>query len=85
MLLAANSLYDSVEPLLVWKQFFSIVRREFLGSDPSGCGSMSMVQFVLDRFRTQEDEVKDMHLPILFSAYLELLMVHLHRRLCFVY
>ncbi|GJJ13160.1 hypothetical protein Clacol_007411 [Clathrus columnatus] len=73
LLMAANSLYDSVEPLIIWKLFFSTMRTELLEPKFSKCECMSLIRFVLTRFRTQEDEVKDVHLPIFFSAYMELL------------
>lgn len=73
--MTANSLYDSVEPLLVWRQVFLAVRTETLGSNLSEREPLSMIRFILSRFRTQEDEVKDIHLPIICSACLELLKV----------
>jgi hypothetical protein len=74
--MTANTLYDAVEPLAVWKQLFAAVRAELLDSAASTrFEAMSMVKFILTQFRVQEEEVQDVHLPLFFAGLLELLKV----------
>lgn len=76
MLITANALYDAVEPFTIWRQFFTAVRLEVLsGESLKGFEAMSMVNFVLIRLRAQEEEVQNVHLPILFAALTELTQV----------
>jgi hypothetical protein len=77
ILIAASALYEAVEPNVVWKQLFSAVRNEILGTALTHEGT-KLIQFILQTFRAHDEEVQRVHLPLCFTAFLELLKVSLH-------
>ena len=77
VLIAASALYEAVEPNAVWRQLFSAVRNEILGTTPTHDGT-KLIQFILQTFRAHDEEVQRVHLPLCFTAFLELLKVSVH-------
>ena len=77
ILIAASALYEAVEPNTVWRQLFSAVRGEILGTTQTHEGT-ELVQFILHTFRAHDEEVQRVHLPLCFTAFLELLKVSVH-------
>ncbi len=74
VLIAASALYEAVEPNAVWRQLFSVVRNEILGTTLTHEGT-KLIQFILHTFRAHDEEVQRVHLPLCFTAFLELLKV----------
>ena len=74
VLIAASALYEAVEPNAVWRQLFSAVRDEILGTNLTHEGT-KLIQFILHTFRAHDEEVQRVHLPLCFTAFLELLKV----------
>lgn len=77
VLIAASALYEAVEPNAVWRQLFSAVRNEILDTTPTHDGT-KLIQFILQTFRAHDEEVQRVHLPLCFTAFLELLKVSVH-------
>jgi hypothetical protein len=77
ILIAASALYEAVEPNAVWKQLFSTVKGEILGTTQTHKGT-KLIQFILHTFRAHDEEVQRVHLPLCFTAFLELLKVSVH-------
>lgn len=70
--LAASSLYEAAEPRVVWKHLFSAVQGEIYGKDKLLVPKpIKLVRFVMTTFKNDE-EMQKIHLPICFTALLEL-------------
>ncbi|KDQ15544.1 hypothetical protein BOTBODRAFT_65254 [Botryobasidium botryosum FD-172 SS1] len=72
ILISANTLYEAVEPHIVWKHLFNSMRLELLDQS-SGTEAVQMVRFILTTFRMHEEEVQQIHLPLVFAAILNLI------------
>lgn len=70
--MTCSTVTEAVEPLVMWKQLFGWVHSEVLG-DAKLAEAIPMARFVVASIRTQEEEVDSFHLPLIFSALLELL------------
>ncbi|THH09322.1 hypothetical protein EW145_g2101 [Phellinidium pouzarii] len=70
ILITANTLYESVELRAVWKQLFKTVRDEILNSETERT-CIDVLLFVLKNFRVEDDEVQNIHLPLIFCALVE--------------
>ena len=77
ILIAASALYEAVEPNAVWRQLFNTVRDEILGATQTHEGT-KLIEFILHTFRAHDEEVQRIHLPLCFTAFLELLSVSIH-------
>lgn len=77
ILIAATALYEAVEPNAVWRQLFSAMRGEISGTNQTHEGT-KLIQFILHTFRAHDEEVQRIHLPLCFTAFLELLKVSVH-------
>ncbi|EJD54553.1 hypothetical protein AURDEDRAFT_156337 [Auricularia subglabra TFB-10046 SS5] len=71
--MTSSTVTEAVEPLVMWKQLFSFIHGELL-ADPKMLEAIPMVRFVVSSMRTQDEEVDSFHLPLVFSALLELLI-----------
>ncbi|KAG6911306.1 hypothetical protein DXG01_002145 [Tephrocybe rancida] len=71
--MTASTLYEAVEPQILWKQLLSPVFAEIVG-DAQGIEAIRMVHFILKTF-AQDDEIQTIHLPIIFAAILDLIDV----------
>ena len=78
--MTASTLYEAVEPQVVWKQLLKSIISEIMGETPH-TEAIHMTKFLLETFQVQDEEVQTIHLPIVFSAISETIRV---RALVFV-
>jgi len=71
--MTANTLYEAVEPRILWKYLFLAIVSDVEG-DGTKAGGIQLSKFILQTF-TQDDEIQTIHLPIVFSALFELVEV----------
>ncbi|KAF7968943.1 hypothetical protein HWV62_28842 [Athelia sp. TMB] len=76
MIMTASTLYEAVEPNVLWKQILALSVAEIMG-DNKGCEAMQMALFILRTFKKQDDEIQGLHLPMIFSAIMDVLNVHI--------
>ncbi|KAK0199079.1 Dopey, N-terminal-domain-containing protein [Armillaria mellea] len=69
--MTASTLYEAVEPGILWKQLLQAVFDEII-KDEEKCEAISMVQFILRTF-SQDEEIQTIHLPVIFAAIVDLL------------
>ncbi|KAG5652198.1 hypothetical protein H0H81_005933 [Sphagnurus paluster] len=68
--MTASTLYEAVEPQILWKRLLRNVFAEIVG-DGKQFEAIQMVQFILKNF-SQDDEIQTIHLPIILVAILDL-------------
>ncbi|KAF7302659.1 Dopey-N domain-containing protein [Mycena chlorophos] len=68
--MTASTLYEAVEPAVLWKQLLGAVFGEITGSG-NDTEAIDMVLFVLRTF-VQDEEVRTIHLPIIFASLVDL-------------
>ena len=73
MTMTASTLYDAVEPQIMWKQLLSSVFQELVGDD-SKVEAIKMVQFILSTF-SQDEEMVTIHLPVIYAGIVDLVNV----------
>ncbi|TDL20873.1 hypothetical protein BD410DRAFT_899170 [Rickenella mellea] len=73
LLITANSLYEAVEPRAVWKRLFESMRREITATEVASQEAIEMTIFILKNFRQRDEEIQSIHLPLVFSAIVEVL------------
>lgn len=76
IILTANTLYDAVEPKAIWKPLYVSVKDE-ITSGGSRRDAIDMVLFILRTFHSEDEEIRSVHLPLVFSALVENLEVSL--------
>ncbi|CCM03665.1 uncharacterized protein FIBRA_05809 [Fibroporia radiculosa] len=76
MNMTAHTLYEAVEPHILWKILFSSVYHDLI-SESSNSEGLSMVKYILTTFHGQDQEIETVHLPIVFTATVETLLVRL--------
>ncbi|KAF8665364.1 hypothetical protein AX16_000383 [Volvariella volvacea WC 439] len=74
VMMTASTLYEAVEPQILWKHILAALFNETL-SNGSSFEVMRMVNFILQNF-AQDEDIQTLHLPVIFSGCLDL--VHLH-------
>ena len=74
MKITASTLYEAVEPQVVWKQLLKSIISEITGDTPK-TGAIHLTKFLLETFHVQDEEVQTIHLPIVFSAISESIRV----------
>lgn len=74
--MTASTLYEAVEPHLLWKQLFAAIHADVVAnrSNLEGC---RMVRYLLTTFHGQDEEIEGIHLPAVFAAIAELLSIRL--------
>ncbi|KAJ7687383.1 Dopey, N-terminal-domain-containing protein [Mycena rosella] len=75
--MTASTLYEAVEPPVLWKQLLSAVFDEITG-DGTRVEAICMVLFILRTF-AQEEEIQTIHLPIIFASLTDLLDIQIKR------
>ncbi|KAF8215761.1 Dopey, N-terminal-domain-containing protein [Mycena galopus ATCC 62051] len=75
--MTAGTLYEAVEPPVLWKQLLSAVFEELTG-DGTQTEAIRMVLFLLRTF-PQEEEIQTIHLPIIFASITDLLDIQIQR------
>ncbi|KZT08595.1 uncharacterized protein LAESUDRAFT_757319 [Laetiporus sulphureus 93-53] len=76
--ITASTVYEAVEPQLLWKQMFTAIYNE-VALEKSRTEACDMVQYLLVNVHTQDEEIETIHLPIIFAAIAEMLMDHIDR------
>ncbi|KAF5384809.1 hypothetical protein D9615_001099 [Tricholomella constricta] len=69
--MTASTLYEAVEPQILWKQLLGAVFAEITG-DGKEFEAIRMVEFILKTF-AQDDEIQTIHLPIIFAGILDII------------
>ncbi|KAI0050603.1 hypothetical protein FA95DRAFT_1536117 [Auriscalpium vulgare] len=72
VVLTASTLYEAVEPSIVWKQLLPAIMVEVHG-DGKRSEAARLAQFILTSIHVRDDEIQSLHLPIVFNALLEVL------------
>ncbi|KAJ7204429.1 Dopey, N-terminal-domain-containing protein [Mycena pura] len=75
--MTASTLYEAVEPHVLWKQLLSAVFDEITG-DGTQTEAIDMALFILRTF-PQEEEIQTIHLPIIFTSLTDLLDIETQR------
>ncbi|KAK7063885.1 dopey-N domain-containing protein [Favolaschia claudopus] len=75
--MTASTLYEAVEPHVLWKQLLGSVFKEITG-DGSQIEALRMALFVLRNF-PQEEEIQTIHLPVIFASITDLLDIQVQR------
>ncbi|KAI0271467.1 Dopey, N-terminal-domain-containing protein [Gloeopeniophorella convolvens] len=76
VVMTASTLYEAVEPHIVWKQLLATILRELAG-DGTQNETIRLARFILRTVHVRDDEIQTIHLPIVFSALCEALQVRL--------
>ncbi|KAG5643542.1 hypothetical protein DXG03_000683 [Asterophora parasitica] len=69
--MTASTLYEAVEPQILWKQLLSAVFATITGGKKD-FEAIRMVLFILKNF-AQDDEIQTIHLPIIFAGILDII------------
>ncbi|KDQ31322.1 hypothetical protein PLEOSDRAFT_1102291 [Pleurotus ostreatus PC15] len=75
MTMTASTLYEAVEPQIIWKHLLTHVFGELTG-DGAQTEAVRMVSFIVEIF-SQDDEIQNIHLPIVFGAVMDVLLIEL--------
>ncbi|KAJ6523556.1 Dopey, N-terminal-domain-containing protein [Mycena capillaripes] len=75
--MTAGTLYEAVEPPVLWKQLLSAVFDDMTGNGTQ-IEAIRMVLFILRNF-PQEEEIQTIHLPIIFASITDLLDIQIQR------
>lgn len=93
---AASTLYEAVEPQILWQQLYATARAELFEAPPHPkvrmCNyartrahitqALGMIRFILSTFKTHDAEVQSIHLPVVSTALAELCKVCIRQNLC---
>ncbi|KAI9513117.1 Dopey, N-terminal-domain-containing protein [Russula earlei] len=72
--MTASTLYEAVEPHIVWKQLLMAILNELTGR-----WAVRLTRFILKSIHVRDEEIQVVHLPIVFSALCEALQVEITR------
>lgn len=76
MIMTASTLYEAVEPQVLWKQLLSAVVVD-VTTDGSRCESIRMARFILKSFSVEDEEIQTIHLPVVFCGLANALHVRI--------
>ncbi|KAF8753997.1 Dopey, N-terminal [Rhizoctonia solani] len=68
---AASTLYEAIEPQILWQQLYATARTEIL-SGASDLKALEMISFIISTFKTHDPEVQSIHLPAVSTALAEI-------------
>ncbi|KAG2350958.1 hypothetical protein BDR05DRAFT_955104 [Suillus weaverae] len=71
MSMTASTLYEAVEPSILWKQLLAAIMKDL--TEDSKTGAIDLTLFLLRSLPMQDDEVRSIHLPVMFAAITEVL------------
>ncbi|KZO91887.1 hypothetical protein CALVIDRAFT_601960 [Calocera viscosa TUFC12733] len=71
VLLTANTLYEAMEPSIVWARLFQAAMED-INSRSDSFPAMEMLQFILSTFHVRDEEIEQVHLPLFFAAVCQL-------------
>lgn len=74
--MTASTLYEAVEPHIVWKQLLAAILSELIG-DGLRNEAIRLTHFILKTLQVRDEETQVVHLPIVFSALCEALQVQI--------
>ncbi|KAH8998778.1 Dopey, N-terminal-domain-containing protein [Lactarius hatsudake] len=72
IVMTASTLYEAVEPHIVWKQLLNTILNELTG-DGIQNEAVRLARFILKTIHVRDEEIQTVHLPIVFSALCEAL------------
>ncbi|KAH9043683.1 Dopey, N-terminal-domain-containing protein [Lactarius pseudohatsudake] len=72
VVMTASTLYEAVEPHIVWKQLLNTILNELTG-DGMQNEAVRLARFILKTIHVRDEEIQTVHLPIVFSALCEAL------------
>ncbi|KAJ8582095.1 hypothetical protein M405DRAFT_582865 [Rhizopogon salebrosus TDB-379] len=64
--MTASTLYEAVEPSILWKQLLAAIMNDL--TKDSKTGAIDLTLFLLRSLPLQDDEVRGIHLPVIFAA-----------------
>ncbi|KAG1868238.1 Dopey, N-terminal-domain-containing protein [Suillus subalutaceus] len=67
--MTASTLYEAVEPSILWKQLLAAIMKDL--TEDSKTGAIDLTLFLLRSLPMQDDEVRSIHLPVIFAAITE--------------
>ncbi|KAH7886231.1 Dopey, N-terminal-domain-containing protein [Phlebopus sp. FC_14] len=73
--MTASTLVEAAEPSIIWKQLLKEIMTA-INSDCSQSEALDLTLFILRTLPVRDDEVKSIHLPVVFAALCEKLLVH---------
>ncbi|KAF8915027.1 Dopey, N-terminal-domain-containing protein [Mucidula mucida] len=73
--MTASTLYEAVEPPLLWKHVLDAVFSEILGT-LEDCPAISLFKFLLKTF-SQDEEIQTIHFPVIFASLVDILHTRL--------
>ncbi|KAG9313948.1 Dopey, N-terminal-domain-containing protein [Chiua virens] len=73
--MTASTLLEAAEPSILWKHLLKSILNA-INSGEDQFEAISLTLFLLHSLPVQDDEVKSIHLPIIFAALMETLLVH---------
>ncbi|KDN49150.1 hypothetical protein RSAG8_02503, partial [Rhizoctonia solani AG-8 WAC10335] len=76
---AASTLYEAIEPQILWQQLYTTARTEILDGS-SDLKGLEMISFILSTFKTHDPEVQSIHLPAVVTALTELCRILVTRQ-----
>ncbi|KAG2076732.1 hypothetical protein BDR04DRAFT_1132425 [Suillus decipiens] len=69
--MTASTLYEAVEPSILWKQLLTAIMKDL--TEDSKPGAIDLTLFLLRSLPMQDDEARSIHLPVIFAAIMEVL------------
>ncbi|KAG2744495.1 hypothetical protein P692DRAFT_20837634 [Suillus brevipes Sb2] len=67
--MTASTLYEAVEPSILWKQLLAAIMKDL--TEDGKTGAIDLTLFLLRSLPMQDDEVRSIHLPVIFAAITE--------------
>ncbi|KAG2138725.1 Dopey, N-terminal-domain-containing protein [Suillus bovinus] len=67
--MTASTLYEAVEPSILWKQLLAAIMKDL--TEDNKTGAIDLTLFLLRSLPMQDDEVRSLHLPVIFAAITE--------------
>ncbi|KAG2155714.1 Dopey, N-terminal-domain-containing protein [Suillus clintonianus] len=64
--MTASTLYEAVEPSILWKQLLAAMMKDL--TEDNKTGAIDLTLFLLRSLPMQDDEVRSIHLPVIFAA-----------------
>ncbi|KAI6154002.1 Dopey, N-terminal-domain-containing protein [Pisolithus tinctorius] len=73
--MTASTLLEAVEPSILWRQLFRSILHSI--DDGKRLEAIHLTLFLLRELQVHDDEVRSVHLPIVFAALVEKLLTHI--------
>ncbi|KAF9225321.1 hypothetical protein BS17DRAFT_872565 [Gyrodon lividus] len=79
--MTASTLLEAAEPSILWKQLLKAILNA-IHSDEHQLEAIDLALFLLRTLPMHDDEVRSIHLPLIFAALAEQLLVHVKEDTC---